>query len=118
MVRIKSGQATKRKHNRVLKLARGYRMTRSKQFKKAQEAVLHAGVYAFAGRKAKKRDFRSLWIVRLNAALRELGLTYSKFINLLKTSKIELDRKILSQIAVEHPQVFASLVKELQPKSS
>ena len=106
MVRIKSGIATKKKHRKVLRLAKGYWMTRHKQFKKAKEAVLHAGEYAFAGRKRKKRDFRSLWITRLNAAVRENGLTYSKFINLLKAKKIELDRKVLSQIALEYPAVF------------
>ncbi|KKP85545.1 MAG: hypothetical protein UR89_C0051G0003 [Candidatus Roizmanbacteria bacterium GW2011_GWA2_35_8] len=86
---------------------------RHKQFKKAKEAVLHAGEYAFAGRKLKKRDFRTLWIIRLNAALRELGLTYSKFINLLSTKKIGLDRKVLSQIVVEHPEVFKKVVEKV-----
>lgn len=114
MVRIKSGIATKKKHRKVLRLAKGYWMTRHKQFKKAKEAVLHAGEYAFAGRKRKKRDFRSLWITRLNAALREAGLTYSKFINLLKTKKIELDRKVLSQIAVDYPAVFKKIIEKVK----
>ena len=83
-----------------------------KQFRKAKEAVLHAGEYAFKGRKLKKRDFRSLWIIRMNAALRELGTKYSTFINKLKTNKIELDRKILSQLAVEHPAVFKKIVEK------
>ena len=112
-MRVKSGVDTRRKHKKVLKLASGYWMTRLKQFKKAKEAVLHAGEYAFAGRKLKKRDFRTLWIIRLNAALRELGLTYSKFINLLSTKKIELDRKVLSQIVVEHPEVFKKIVEKV-----
>ncbi|KKP68418.1 MAG: 50S ribosomal protein L20 [Candidatus Roizmanbacteria bacterium GW2011_GWA2_35_19] len=112
-MRVKSGVDTRRKHKKVLKLASGYWMTRHKQFKKAKEAVLHAGEYAFAGRKLKKRDFRTLWIIRLNAALRELGLTYSKFINLLSTKKIELDRKVLSQIVVEHPEVFKKIVEKV-----
>ncbi len=114
MVRIKSGIATKKKHRKVLRLAKGYWMTRHKQFKKAKEAVLHAGEYAFAGRKRKKRDFRSLWITRLNAAVRENGLTYSKFINLLKAKKIELDRKVLSQIALEYPAVFKKIVETVK----
>ncbi len=114
MTRVKSGIITKKKHKKVLKLAKGYWMSRHKQFKKAKEAVLHAGEYAFAGRKLKKRDFRQLWIIRLNAAVRELGLTYSKFINLLKTKKIDLDRKILAQIAVEHPKVFKKIVEEVK----
>src|SRR3989338_1244003 len=110
MVRIKGGVRTRAKHKKVLKMAKGFWMTRHKQFKKAKEAVLHAGEYAFAGRKAKKRDFRQLWIIRMNAALRELGMKYSIFIHKLKVNKIELDRKILSQLAVEHSVVFKKIV--------
>src|SRR4030067_3435753 len=106
MVRIKGGVTTRKHHKKVLKLAKGFWMTRHKQFKKAKEAVLHAGEYAFKGRKLRKRDFRQLWIMRMNAALRELGTKYSIFIKKLKVNKIELDRKILSQLAVEHPEVF------------
>lgn len=112
MVRIKGGVRTRAKHKKVLKMAKGYWMTRHKQFKKAKEAVLHAGEYAFAGRKHKKRDFRQLWIMRMNAALRALGIKYSFFINKLKVNKIELDRKILSQLAVEHPAVFKKIVEK------
>lgn len=114
MVRIKGGTTTRAKHKKVLKLAKGYWMTRSKHIKKAKEAVLHAGEYAFAGRKRKKRDFRQLWIIRLNAAVRSMGLTYSKFVNLLKTNKIALDRKVLAQIAVEHPKVFEKIVEKVK----
>ncbi len=114
MVRVKSGILTKKKHKKVLKLAKGYWMTRHKQFKKAKEAVLHAGEYAYAGRKQKKRDFRRLWIIRLNAAVRELGLTYNRFIDLLKSKQIGLDRKILAQIAVEHPTIFKKIVEGLK----
>ncbi|MEK7177508.1 MAG: 50S ribosomal protein L20 [Patescibacteria group bacterium] len=112
MVRIKGGVRSRAKHKKVLKMAKGFWMTRHKQFKKAKEAVLHAGEYAFAGRKHKKRDFRQLWIMRMNAALRELGMKYSIFINKLKVNKIELDRKILSQLAVEHPEVFKKVVEK------
>ena len=87
MVRVKSGILTKKKHRKVLKLAKGYWMTRHKQFKKAKEAVLHAGEYAFFGRKRKKREMRRLWITRLNAAVRQLGLKYSQFIKSLKEKK-------------------------------
>lgn len=111
MARVKSGIITKKKHKKVLKLAKGYWMTRHKQFKKAKEAVLHAGEYAYSGRKAKKRDFRRLWIIRLNAAVRSLGIKYSRFIKELKDKKIELDRKILSQIAVEYPKIFQKIVE-------
>ncbi len=110
MARVKSGITTKKKHKKVLKLAKGFWMTRHKQFKKAKEATLHAGEYAFSGRKAKKRDFRRLWITRLNAAVYSLGIKYSRFIKELKDKKIELDRKILSQIAVEHPKIFQKIV--------
>lgn len=114
MVRVKGGMTTRRRHKKVLKMAKGYWMTRHKQFKKAKEAVLHAGEYAFSGRKLKKRNFRTLWIIRLNAALRSMGTTYSLFINKLKVNKVELDRKILSQIAVEHPNVFNEIVKKVK----
>jgi len=114
MVRIKSGIATKKKHRKVLGLAKGYWMTRHKQFKKAKEAVLHAGEYAFVGRKNKKRDFRKTWIIRINAAVRLFGLTYSQFINRLKNNKIEIDRKILSQIAADYPKAFEKIVTNVK----
>lgn len=114
MVRVKSGIATKKKHKKLLRLAKGYWMTRHKQFKKAKEAVLHAGEYAFAGRKMKKRDFRQLWITRLNAAVRELGLTYSKFVQALTVKKVGLDRKVLSQIAIDYPEVFKKIVDKVK----
>ncbi len=114
MVRIKGGVRTRAKHKKVLKMAKGYWMTRHKQFKKAKEAVLHAGEYAFMGRKLRKRDFRQLWIIRMNAALRNLGTKYSVFIKKLKDNKIELDRKILSQLAVEQPEVFKKVVEKVK----
>ena len=113
-MRVKSGVRTKRRHNKVLKLAKGYWQSRSSQFKKAAEAVLHAGQYAYAGRRIKRRDFRSLWIVRINAAVRPEGLSYSQFMNKLKTKKITLDRKILSQIATEYPTVFKRIVENVK----
>jgi len=114
MVRVKSGIQTKRKHKKVLKLAKGYWMTRHKQFRKAQEAVLHAGEYAFTGRKDKKRDFRKLWIIRINAAVRQFGLTYNQFIQKLSTKKIGLDRKILAKLAMEHPKVFEKVIEKIK----
>lgn len=114
MVRVKSGIITKKKHKKILKLAKGYWMTRHKQFKKAKEAVLHAGQYAYIGRKSKKREFRTLWILRLNAALRQLGLKYNQFIHKLKGKKVILDRKILAQIAVEYPKVFEKIVEKIK----
>ncbi len=114
MVRIKSGVQARNRHKKVLKLAKGYWMTRHKQFKKAKEAVLHAGEYAFTGRKLKKRNFRSLWIVRLNAAVRTYGLSYSQFIHKLIEKKVSLDRKILAQLAVEQPTIFQKIVEKVK----
>jgi len=114
MARVKGGLTTRRKHKKVLKLAKGYWMSRHKQIKKAKEAVLHADQYSFTGRKDKKSDFRKLWIIRLNAAVRQQGLTYSSFVNHLRNKKVALDRKILSQIAVEHPKVFEKLVESIK----
>lgn len=114
MVRVKPGVQTRKTHKKTLKLAKGYWMSRHKQIKKAQEAVLHAGAYAFHGRKLRKRDMRALWIVRMNATLRDNGLKYSLFINKLKTKKIGLDRKILAQLASEHPEVFKTIVNQIK----
>ncbi len=114
MARVKGGTTTRRKHKKTLKLAKGYWMTRRKQIKKAKEATLHAGQYAFAGRKDKKGDFRQLWILRINAAVRPLGLTYSLFMNKLKNKKVGVDRKILSKMALEHPNVFKKLVESVK----
>ena len=107
MTRVKS--PAQRKHRKILKLAKGYWMTRNRHFRSAMEAVLHAGEYAFGGRKLKKRDFRRLWIIRINAAVRSLGSKYSKFINALKKKNIQIDRKILSKIAVEYPDFFKKI---------
>ena len=110
MARVKSTSA--RRHRKFLARAKGFRQARSRRIQAAKEAIVHAGAYAFAGRKLKKRDLRSLWIVRMNAALREQGISYSKFIPALKKEKIEIDRKILSAIAVEDPEAFKKIVKE------
>ncbi len=112
MARIKGGVTTRAKHKKVLHQAKGYWMSRGKQIKKAKEAVLHAGEYAFFGRKLKKRAFRRLWIIRLNASCRASGTTYSALIKQLKHHKIELDRKVLAQMAVEKPKVFANLLAQ------
>lgn len=111
MVRVKGGVQTRQNHKKVLKLAKGYRMSRSKQIKKAKEAVLHANQYSYNGRKLKKRNFRTLWILRINAVLKEKGLKYNLFINSLKNKKIELDRKILAKIANEKPVIFDKILE-------
>lgn len=113
-MRVKSGTRTRERHKKVLKQAKGYWMSRSTLFRKAKEATLHAGQYAFHGRKRRKRDFRTLWIVRINAAVTEKGMKYSTFMNALKKNNIEVDRKILSQIAVEHPAVFDKIVEQVK----
>jgi len=109
-MRIKTGIVRKKRHKKILKLAKGYWMTRHKRFKVANEAVMHAGQYAFNGRKLRKRDTRKLWIVRLNAALTTFKISYSKFIKLLKDKKIELNRKVLSEIALNDPTTFKEIV--------
>lgn len=114
MVRVKPGVQTRKTHKKTLHLAKGYWMSRRKQIKKATEAVLHAGEYAFHGRKRRKRDMRSLWIVRMNAALRENGSNYSSFVNKLKEKKVGLDRKILAQLASDHPSVFKKIIDQVK----
>ncbi len=112
MARSKS-LATK-KHRKIRKLAKGYKFSATRRFKTAHEAVLHAGQYAFAGRKQKKRNLRKLWIIRLNAEVREHDMKYSTFIKALKDKNIELDRKILSDIAVHDKETFAQIVKAVK----
>lgn len=109
-MRVKTGVIRRRKHKKILKLARGYWMSRHKLYKKAKEAVLHAGAYAYHGRKRRKRDFRTLWIQRINAGLTDSGLSYSKFILALKQNKIELNRKILAELALNHQPVWRKVV--------
>jgi large subunit ribosomal protein L20 len=117
MTRVKTGPYRRRKHRKVLKRTKGYRQTRSKHFRSAHEADLHAGSYAYAGRRLKKRDLRRLWITRINAAVRQTGLAYSQFINLLQKAHVGLNRKILAHLAVEDPEGFKQLVKYIQSKN-
>lgn len=114
MSRVKRGVIASKRRKNLLQDAKGYRWRRSKTYRAAKEAVLKAGKYAYRDRRAKKRTFRALWILRLNNALRPLGLKYSTFINLLDTKKITLDRKVLSQMAVENPAVFAKFVESVK----
>lgn len=113
MVRVKRGTVSRRKHKKVLKLAKGYRMTRSRLIKRAKEAVLQAGEHAFAGRKNKKRDFRRLWIVRISEAVKKLGWSYNQFIYALKEKNVELDRKILADLVVNDPETFKKIVEKV-----
>ena len=111
MARVKRGVEARRKHKKVLKLAKGYRGARSRTFKVAKQAVTRAGQYAYRDRKVKKRTFRSLWIVRINAAVREHGMSYSVFMNSLKRANMSLDRRVLANIAAEDSESFADLVE-------
>lgn len=116
MARIKGGLNAKKKHNRVLKLAKGYRGARSKQYRIAKQTVMKALSNAYAGRRQKKRQFRALWIARINAAARMNGLSYSKFMYGLKLSEITLNRKVLSDMAVNDPEGFKSLCEIAKAK--
>ena len=116
MARIKGGMNAKKKHNRVLKLAKGYRGARSKQYKIAKQSVMRALTSAYAGRKQKKRQFRQLWIARINAAARMNGLSYSKFMYGLKLAEVQMNRKILADMAVNDPAGFATLAELAKSK--
>lgn len=111
MARIKGGLNAKKKHNRTLKLAKGYRGARSKQYRIAKQSVMRALATAYAGRKQRKRQFRQLWIARINAAARLNGLSYSRFMFGLKQAGIEMNRKVLADIAVNDADAFAKLVE-------
>ena len=112
MARVKRGVQAKARHKKVLKQAKGYRGARSRTYKVAKQAVMRAGQYAYRDRRVKKRVFRSLWIVRINAAARENGLTYSKLIAGLKKASIDLDRQTLANIAVNDKEAFSKIAEE------
>jgi len=113
-MRVKTGFTRKRRHKKILQRTKGFRMTKGRLYKVSKEADLHAGQYAFAGRKLKKRDLRRLWIQRINAALTNQDLSYSQFVHGLKESQIELDRKILAYLAVDQPEIFKQVVKAVK----
>ena len=112
MARIKGAVTTRKRHKRILKLAKGYRGAKSKQFRTANQAVMKSLVYAYIGRKQKKRDFRQLWITRINAAARMNGMSYSQFMNGLKKAEIALNRKVLAELAVSDAEAFKALVEK------
>ena len=116
MARIKGGLGAKKKHNRVLKLAKGYRGARSKQYRVAKQSVMRALTSSYAGRKQRKRQFRQLWIARINAAARLNGLSYSKFMYGLKLANITMNRKMLAEMAVNDPAGFAQLAETAKSK--
>ena len=111
MARIKGGMNAKQKHNKVLKLSKGYRGARSKQYRVAKQSVMRALTSSYAGRKERKRQFRQLWIARINAAARLNGLSYSRFMYGLKLANVELNRKVLAELAVNDPEGFTALAE-------
>ncbi len=110
-MRVKGALMTRKRRNKMLKLAKGYWGSKSKHFKMAKQAVMKSGNYAYIGRKQKKREFRSLWITRISAQCKVNGINYSRFINGLKKAGIELNRKMLSELAIQDKEAFASLVE-------
>lgn len=113
-MRVKRGVSSHSKHKKLLGTTKGYRMTKNRLIRVAREAYLHAGEYAYAGRKLKKRDFRRLWITRISEAAKLRGLSYSSFIHKMKEAHIELDRKILANLVVEDPDVFDAVLDEVK----
>jgi len=114
MSRVKRGVTARARHKKILTLAKGFRGRRGNVFRVAKEAVMKAGQYAYRDRRAKKRVFRALWIARINAAARGLGITYSQFANGLKKANIDIDRKVLSDMAIHDPAAFSSIVDKVK----
>jgi len=114
MVRVKRGKTAHERRKRLLKLAKGFRWSRKSKYRLAKEALLHAFKYAFRDRKVKKREFRKLWQTQISAAVKSFGLSYSKFIHLLKEKKIELDRKVLATLAKDYPEIFEKIVEKVK----
>jgi large subunit ribosomal protein L20 len=112
-MRVKGGIVRKRRHNKVLKATKGYRMTKSRLYKVAHEAYMHAGKYSYAHRKRRASQLRNVWIQKLNAAAKNNGIQYKDLIGGMKKKNIELDRKVLADIAVNNPEVFSFIVKSL-----
>lgn len=115
MPRAKTGTVRRAGHKKILARTKGFRMTKNRLIKVAIEADLHAGQYAFVGRKLRKRNFRTLWITRISAAVKQVdpSLNYSRFMHALKVAKIELDRKVLSELAIHDPKAFEAIVKQV-----
>ena len=114
MARVKRGVMVRKRHNKLLKQAKGYRGSRSRRIRVARQTVMKALSYAYRDRRNRKRDFRRLWIIRINAAVRQNGMSYNRFINGLKLAGIELDRKVLADMAVRDPAAFRGVVEQVQ----
>jgi large subunit ribosomal protein L20 len=118
MPRVKGGPKGHRRHKKILKMASGHAGSRSRHFRVANESVIKALAYAYRDRRNRKRDMRSLWIVRINAAARQHGLSYSQFMHLLKQANVGLDRKMLADLAARDPETFARIVNEVRPATA
>ena len=114
MARVKGGVQTNKRRKNILRMVKGYPLGRSTKRRQAREAIVHAGSYAFRDRRNKKRSMRQLWTIKMNAAVRPFGLSYSKFINLLKTKNVELDRKVLADLAENQPETFQRIVEQVK----
>jgi len=114
MVRVKRGKLAHKRRKHLLKYTKGFRWGRKSKYRAAKEALLHAWKYAYRDRKTKKREFRKLWQIQINAACQQTGISYSKFIHNLKQKKIELDRKILANLVKNHPEIFAKIVEKVK----
>jgi large subunit ribosomal protein L20 len=114
MTRVKRGVTARKRHKKVLKRAKGFRGGRSKLFREAKRATMKAGLHAYRHRREKKRELRALWILRINAAVRKQGMSYSRFINALMKKDVQLDRKVLAHLANEKPEVFTEVVKAVK----
>ncbi len=112
MVRVKKGKAARKHRKHLLEYTKGFRWHRKSKFRAAKEAIMHAWKYGYRDRKVKKRDFRALWQIQINAACRELGISYSKFIHNLKQKNVQIDRKILAELARKFPEIFKKIVEE------
>jgi large subunit ribosomal protein L20 len=112
-MRVKTGVVRRQKHKKVLEANEGYRLTYSKTYRRAHEAFMHAGQYAYEGRKERKRQMRQIWIMRINAALREMGFVYKDFIHKATEAKMEVDRKILADLVISEPEAFKSIVEQV-----
>ncbi|MDR1608220.1 MAG: 50S ribosomal protein L20 [Deltaproteobacteria bacterium] len=117
-MRVKGGLAAKKRHKKILKMAKGFRAGRRTLYRSAREGVERGLCFAYRDRKVRKREMRALWIIRVGAAARSLGLSYSRLMDLLKKSQVELDRRALSELATREPENFASLVKSLQNQAA
>jgi large subunit ribosomal protein L20 len=116
MVRVKRGKIAHKRRKRLLKYTKSFHWGRKSKYRLAKPAVFHAWIHAYIDRRKKKREFRELWQIQINAACRQLGISYSQFINGLKKNKIELDRKILAEIAQNHPEIFERIVEKVKEK--